>query len=220
MLHMILGSIVPVFFVMAPIIGMVLSLCDADLPPLLATSLTLIGVGSGGVALFLTGLILSSQPFTPNGNVVSGTLLKNVVHPLLAAPPVIGGEAIMLTAVGFLRHLVRPSLRGRLARCRFDADCVIAPERRHASGRYAVDRGHTVERRTIHVVSSAVSVRRLRAERTLDFLGGVEMNAAIRFDGQADGWSRRRTEKAARLARLAPWTRGQVLETAAIAEGA
>jgi malonate transporter and related proteins len=85
--------------VLAPIIGMVLSFADVDLPHLLASSLTLIGVGSGGVALFLTGLILSSQPFTLNGNVVSGTLLKNVVHPLLAAPPVIGREAIILCAV-------------------------------------------------------------------------------------------------------------------------
>jgi malonate transporter and related proteins len=93
--------------VLAPIIGMVLSFADVDLPHLLASSLTLIGVGSGGVALFLTGLILSSQPFTPNGNVVSGMLLKNVVHPLLAAalvmalaaPPVIGREAISLCAV-------------------------------------------------------------------------------------------------------------------------
>jgi malonate transporter len=93
--------------VLAPIIGMVLSLADVDLPHLLASSLTLIGVGSGGVALFLTGLILSSQPFTPNGNVVSGMLLKNVVHPLLAAalvmalaaPPVIGREGIILCAV-------------------------------------------------------------------------------------------------------------------------
>ena len=93
--------------VLAPIIGMVLSLADIDLPHLLASSLTLIGVGSGGVALFLTGLILSSQPFTPNRNVVSGTLLKNVAHPLLAAalvlalaaPPVIGREAIILSAV-------------------------------------------------------------------------------------------------------------------------
>ena len=93
--------------VLAPIIGMALSLADIDLPHLLASSLTLIGVGSGGVALFLTGLILSSQPFTPNGNVVAGTLLKNVAHPLLAAalvlalaaPPVIGREAIILSAV-------------------------------------------------------------------------------------------------------------------------
>jgi predicted permease len=93
--------------VVAPIIGVVLSLCDANLPPLLAASLSLIGVGAGGIALFLTGLILSSQRFMLNGNVISGTLLKNLVHPLfaaalvaaLAAPQLIAREAIILSAV-------------------------------------------------------------------------------------------------------------------------
>jgi malonate transporter len=93
--------------VIAPIIGMVLTLCDVEVPHLLDTSLMLIGVGAGGVALFLTGLILSSQPFRLNGNVASGTLLKNVVHPLLAAAlvaalsisPLVGREAIILCAV-------------------------------------------------------------------------------------------------------------------------
>ena len=93
--------------VIAPMIGMVLTLCGVEAPRLLDASLTLIGVGAAGVALFLTGLILSSQPFKLNGNVASGTLLKNVVHPLLAAAlvaalavsPLIGREAIILSAV-------------------------------------------------------------------------------------------------------------------------
>jgi malonate transporter and related proteins len=93
--------------VISPIIGMVLALCGVEVPRLLDTSLTLIGVSAGGVALFLTGLILSSQPFKLNRNVASGTLLKNVFHPLLAAAlvgvlavsPMIGREAIILSAV-------------------------------------------------------------------------------------------------------------------------
>ncbi len=93
--------------VIAPIIGMVLTLCDVEVPRLLDTSLTLIGVCAGGVALFLTGLILSSQTFKLNGNVALAALLKNVVHPLLAAglvtalavSPLIGREAIILSAV-------------------------------------------------------------------------------------------------------------------------
>ncbi len=93
--------------VIAPMIGMVLTLCSVEVPRLLNTSLTLIGVGAGGVALFLTGLILSSQSFKLKANVVSGTLLKNVVHPLLAAGLVaalaisglIGREAIILSAI-------------------------------------------------------------------------------------------------------------------------
>src|SRR5260370_3430115 len=97
-------------------IGMVLTLCGVEAPRLLDASLTLIGVGAGGVALFLTGLILSSQPFKLNGNVLSGTLLKNIVHPLLAAallmalasPPSARRQAIILCAVpsGFFRILV------------------------------------------------------------------------------------------------------------------
>jgi predicted permease len=93
--------------VIAPMIGMALALGGAVVPPLLTTSLSLIGVGAGGIALFLTGLILSSQPFRLNGNVASGTLLKNLVHPLLAAAlvatlaarPLMGHEAIVLCAV-------------------------------------------------------------------------------------------------------------------------
>jgi malonate transporter and related proteins len=93
--------------VIAPISGMVLSLGGAHASPLLTNSLSLIGVGAGGIALFLTGLILSSQRFRLNANVAFGTLLKNVVHPLcaaalvaaLAAPPLIGREAIILCAI-------------------------------------------------------------------------------------------------------------------------
>jgi malonate decarboxylase alpha subunit len=44
------------------------------------------------------------------------------------------------------------------------------------------------------------------------------MKSPIRFDGQTDGWSRRRAKKAARLARIAPWMKGLVLETGAIVE--
>jgi malonate transporter len=93
--------------VIAPMIGMVLTLCDVEVPLLFETSLRLIGIGAGGVALFLTGLILSSQSFRLNRNVASGTVLKNVVHPLLAAAlvaalavsPVVGRQAIILCAV-------------------------------------------------------------------------------------------------------------------------
>jgi malonate transporter len=93
--------------VMAPILGVLLSLLGVSLPPLLGSSLDLIGRAAGGVALFLTGLILSAQPFKLNANVVSGTLLKNIVHPLVAIgivmlvpmPAEIARAAIILSAV-------------------------------------------------------------------------------------------------------------------------
>ena len=67
----------------------------------------LIGRTDGVVALFLTGRILSSQAFKLKGNVISGTLLKNMIHPLVAAaivklvpmPPDVGRAAILLSAV-------------------------------------------------------------------------------------------------------------------------
>jgi malonate decarboxylase alpha subunit len=42
------------------------------------------------------------------------------------------------------------------------------------------------------------------------------MEAPVSVAGQTDPWSRRRAKKAARLARIAPWMKGQVLETGAI----
>ena len=44
------------------------------------------------------------------------------------------------------------------------------------------------------------------------------MNPTTPLGSQADGWSRRRAKKAARLARLAPWMKGLVLETGAMVE--
>ena len=70
--------------VSAPLAGVVLSFAGVPLPAVLGNSLDLIGRASGGVALFLTGLILSAQPFKLDANVLSGALLKNVLHPLVA----------------------------------------------------------------------------------------------------------------------------------------
>lgn len=44
------------------------------------------------------------------------------------------------------------------------------------------------------------------------------MDASIQEDRKPDGWSRRRAKKAARLARVAPWMKGPILETEAIVE--
>ena len=45
----------------------------------------LIGVAAPGVALFLTGLVLSSQPFRLDRIVVGATVLADVGRPLLTA---------------------------------------------------------------------------------------------------------------------------------------
>jgi malonate transporter len=71
--------------VLGPVLGIALSLVGIPLPEALRLSLQLIGQSAGGVGLFLTGLILSAQRIEPSSNMLSGTFLKNVVHPLLAA---------------------------------------------------------------------------------------------------------------------------------------
>src|SRR5271166_5703408 len=53
---------------------------------------------------------------------------------------------------------------------------------------------------------------------TLRVLGDVKVSPGIRSEGQANGWSRRRAKKAARLARIARWMNGSVLKTAATVE--
>ena len=71
--------------VLAPILGLGFAFLGARLPDFIAESLTLIGQSAGGVAAFVTGLILSAQPISLNANIASGVLLKNVGQPLAAA---------------------------------------------------------------------------------------------------------------------------------------
>jgi malonate transporter len=71
--------------VLGPVLGIAFSLVGIPLPGALHRSFELIGESAGGVGLFLTGLILSAQRIELSPNMLSGTFLKNVVHPLLAA---------------------------------------------------------------------------------------------------------------------------------------
>jgi hypothetical protein len=82
--------------------------------------------------------------------VISGTLLKNVVHPSLAAGAIMLFQvpsdtvraSILLAALpsGFFGVLFGPALRHRLARCRFHPDRQIDIERTH-NGNRAGDNG-------------------------------------------------------------------------------
>jgi malonate transporter len=71
--------------VLGPVLGIAFSLVGIPLPEALRRSFQLIGESAGGVGLFLTGLILSAQRIELSTNMLSGTFLKNIVHPLLAA---------------------------------------------------------------------------------------------------------------------------------------
>ena len=69
--------------VLGPLLGIVFSLVGIPLPEAASRSFQLIGQAAGGVALFLTGLILSAQRIELDSNVLSGTFLKNMAQPLL-----------------------------------------------------------------------------------------------------------------------------------------
>jgi malonate transporter and related proteins len=69
--------------VLGPIIGVIFSLCGIPLASPIVHSLQLIDQAAGGAALFVTGVILSAQSVLFTRNVISGAILKNVVHPLI-----------------------------------------------------------------------------------------------------------------------------------------
>ncbi|MBB3148118.1 malonate transporter [Phyllobacterium trifolii] len=71
--------------VLAPTVGILYSLAGWELLSLAKASLMLVGVAAPGVALFLTGLILSSQPFRLNWSVVAATGLADIGRPILTA---------------------------------------------------------------------------------------------------------------------------------------
>jgi malonate transporter len=92
--------------VIAPAAGLACSLAGFSPPPLVESTLTLVGQGASGTALFLTGLVLSAQPFRFSTNIAWTVAMKNVLQPslaaLLALPLLYATDArvaVMLTAV-------------------------------------------------------------------------------------------------------------------------
>lgn len=71
--------------VLAPALGIAFSLCGLPTGRVVDACLLLIGHAAPGVALFLTGLILSSQPFQLNRQVIGATALGNIIRPLVAS---------------------------------------------------------------------------------------------------------------------------------------
>lgn len=70
--------------VLAPALGIALSLSDLKLDALAHACLALIGNAAAGVALFLTGLVLSAQSFQLDWKVVGATAASDIIRPLLA----------------------------------------------------------------------------------------------------------------------------------------
>jgi malonate transporter len=72
-----------------------------------SASFRLIGQAAGGAALFLTGLILSAQPFALGRRIAVATVVVNMIRPLFVAaivhifavPPHIAKVSILLSAL-------------------------------------------------------------------------------------------------------------------------
>jgi malonate transporter and related proteins len=95
----------PVVF--APILGVLVAFSGIALHDVVSKSLLLLGQGAAGIALFLTGVIVSSQRFHFTRSIVSGVVLKNLIQPLvlflvltaLRFPAALRAEATLLAAV-------------------------------------------------------------------------------------------------------------------------
>jgi malonate transporter and related proteins len=93
--------------VWAPLVGMAFSLLAIPIPDVAGRMLNLIGQATAGVALFLTGLILSAQPFRLEGNAITGVILKNIVQValmfafvrLFGVPAPAARQGVLLAAV-------------------------------------------------------------------------------------------------------------------------
>jgi malonate transporter and related proteins len=70
--------------VLAPAVGIIISLAGWHLPSIVTLSLRQIGQVAGGLALFATGLILSAQRFRLNWNVMLATVVVTIIQPLIA----------------------------------------------------------------------------------------------------------------------------------------
>ena len=93
--------------VIAPLAGLVVVILGIHLDKVVSHALNLIGAMAAGLACFVTGLVLSAQPFRLDANVGVGVLMKNIVLPLVAYAVAlalgmsgeIAREAILLAAL-------------------------------------------------------------------------------------------------------------------------
>ncbi|WP_287880364.1 AEC family transporter [Aquitalea sp.] len=93
--------------VLAPLAGTLLALLQWPLPDYLRAAFSLMGVAVGGLALFVTGLLVSAQPFRLDWHILLSAVLKNVVHPvlvyglalLLALPHEVTQAVVLLAAI-------------------------------------------------------------------------------------------------------------------------
>lgn len=99
--------------IIGPLIGVYLSLAGWVIPPIWVRSLDLFAQATAGIALFITGLVLSRESISLGAGVISGLALKTFGQPLLAyviaaplmhCPTQVVRDAVLLAAcpAGFL----------------------------------------------------------------------------------------------------------------------
>ncbi|MGV0908603.1 AEC family transporter [Martelella sp. FOR1707] len=71
--------------VLAPAFGIIVSISGIRLGSVIDAALSLMGNASAGVALFLTGLVLSAQPFRLDWKIIGAAAISNIARPLLTA---------------------------------------------------------------------------------------------------------------------------------------
>ena len=84
--------------VLAPALGILFALSGLKLDAVAEECLMLIGRAAPGGALFLTGLVLSSQPFRLDWKVTAATAAADIVRPLLTAAVVFALPVALETA--------------------------------------------------------------------------------------------------------------------------
>lgn len=75
--------------VVAPALGIAVSLSGLTVGPIVEACLALLGHAAAGVALFLTGLVLSAQPLKIDWRIVVATFVADIARPLLTAAVVL-----------------------------------------------------------------------------------------------------------------------------------
>lgn len=91
----------------APLAGAGFLLAGVQVPDMIGRAFALLGLATAAVALFLTGMILSSFPLRWNRAVAAGVLVKNVAQPLgawlvvraLGMPALAAGQTVLLIAL-------------------------------------------------------------------------------------------------------------------------
>ena len=109
--------------VWAPVLAFVIVLSGASIPQLIVHSLSMLGHASGGVALFVSGIVLASGTIKVNWYVLFFVFLKNIVQPALVlgglrwvgyGDPIVS-EAVLTTAIPTMPIVIMLALQYRIA---------------------------------------------------------------------------------------------------------